>query len=131
MRILNAGPGAGTKLNEDEIKNFLVDNKYNIHLGTLDNNGDPNIHPTWYYFDSINHKFYIETSKSSKKMNNLATSDVIYYCVDDPNPPYKVVRGKGKIKIHYDVEYNISIAEKNNGQIPRKPCTSYGNVSYE
>ena len=43
-------------------------------------------------------------------MNNLATSDVIYYCVDDPNPPYS--RGKGKIKIHYDVEYNISIAEK-------------------
>lgn len=112
MRILNASPGFGTKLSEDEIKNFLVDNKHNIHLGTIDDNGDPNIHPTWYYFDSDNNKLYIETSKDSKKIMNLTTNDIIYYCVDDPNPPYKGVRGKGKIKIHDDIERNIPIAEK-------------------
>jgi general stress protein 26 len=112
MRILNASPGFGTKLSEDEIKNFLVDNKHNIHIGTIDNNGDPNIHTTWYYFDSDNNKFYIETSKSSKKIMNLTANDIIYYCVDDPSPPYKGVRGKGKIKIHDDIERNIPIAEK-------------------
>ena len=112
MRILNGSPGFGTKLSEDEIKNFLVDNKHNIHLCTIDSIGDPNIHPTWYYFDSTNDRFYIETSKNSKKIKNLTINNIIYYCVDDPNPPYKGVRGKGKIKIHDDVEHNIPIVEK-------------------
>jgi general stress protein 26 len=112
MRILNASPGFGTQLTEVEIKNFLGDSKLNIHLGTVDNKGDPNIHPTWYYFDVTNNKFYIETSKSSKKIENLNRNNLVYYCVDDPNPPYKGVRGKGKIKIHEDIDHNMPIAEK-------------------
>jgi general stress protein 26 len=72
----------------------------------------PNIHPTWYYFDATNNKFYIETSKGSKKIENLNGKNIIYYCVDDPNPPYKGVRGKGKVKIHEDINHNIPIAEK-------------------
>ena len=71
MRILNASPGFGTQLTEEEIKNFLGNSKLNIHIGTIDNKGDPNIHPTWYYFDAINNKLYIETYKESKKIGNL------------------------------------------------------------
>ena len=41
MRILNASPGFGTQLTQVEIKNFLGDSKLNIHLGTVDNKGDP------------------------------------------------------------------------------------------
>jgi general stress protein 26 len=112
MRILNASPGFGTQLTEVEIKNFLGDGKLNIHLGTVDNKGDPNIHPTWYYFDVTNNKFYIETSKSSKKIENLNRNNLVYYCVDDAKPPYKGVRGKGKVKLHEDIAYNMPIAEK-------------------
>ena len=111
MRIFNASPGFGSTLTEGEIVNFLTNSKLNIHIGTLDNMGEPNIHPTWYYFDNTN-RFYIETSKQSKKIENLRTNNKIYYCVDDPNPPYKGVRGKGKVKIHEDVNHNIPIAEK-------------------
>ena len=64
MRILNASPGFRTQLTEEEIKNFLGNSKLNIHIGTIDNKGDPNIHPTWYYFDVTNNKFYIETSNN-------------------------------------------------------------------
>jgi len=46
------------------------------------------------------------------KTENLYTNNNIYYCVDDPNPPYKGVRGKGKVKIHEDINHNIPIAEK-------------------
>jgi hypothetical protein len=67
MRILNASPGFGTQLTEVEIKSFLGDSKLNIHLGTVDNIGDPNIHPTWYYFDVTDNKFYIETSRVQRK----------------------------------------------------------------
>jgi hypothetical protein len=87
MSILNASPGFGTQLTEVEKKSFLGDSKLNIHIGTIDSKGDPNIHPTWYYFDATNNKFYIETSKSSKKIVNLNRKYHVYYCVDDPNPP--------------------------------------------
>jgi len=112
MGILNASPGFGTQLTEEEIKNFLGNSKLNFHIGTFDNKGDPNIHPTWYYFDATNNKFYIETYKGSKKPENLKTKNIVYYCVDDPNPSYKGVRGNGKVKIHEDINHNISIAEK-------------------
>ena len=36
----------------------------------------------------------------------------VYFCIDDPNPPYKGARGKGTVKIHEDVNFNIPIAEK-------------------
>src|SRR5437899_3147439 len=106
MRILNASPGFGSELTEGEIKNFLGNSKLNIHIGTIDNKGDPNIHPTWYYFDATNNRFYIE------KIENLNTKNIVYYCVDNPNPPYKGIRGKGKVKIHEDINHNIPIAEK-------------------
>ena len=109
MKILNASPRFGAQLTEEWIKNFLGNSKLNIHIGTIDNKGDPNIHPTWYYFDG---KFYIETSKNSKKTENMNRTNIVYYCVDDPNPPYKGVRGKGKVKIHEDIDHNVPIAEK-------------------
>lgn len=109
---MNASPGLGATLTEDEILSFLTNSKLNIHIATLDEKGEPIIHPTWYYFDSVNKKFYIETSRMSKKIQNLNSRDLIYYCVDDPNQPYKGVRGKGKVRIHENVSENIPLAEK-------------------
>ena len=73
---------------------------------------NPTVHPTWYYFDCTNNRFYILTYKLSKKTENLKAKNIIYYCVDDQNQPYKGVKGKGKVKIHEDIEHNIPIAEK-------------------
>ncbi|OLD41661.1 MAG: hypothetical protein AUI60_00915 [Thaumarchaeota archaeon 13_1_40CM_2_39_4] len=112
MRILNANPGFATPLTEDEIRKFLGNSKLIIHIGTIDSKGDPNIHPTWYYFDVTKNKFYIVTNKNSKKKENLNGKNHVYYCVDYPNPPYKGVRGKGRVKIHEEIDHNISIAEK-------------------
>ena len=72
MKILNASPGFGAPLTEDEVVNFLINSKLNIHIGTVDKKGESNIHPTWYYFDNSNNRFYIETSKQSKKNRKLA-----------------------------------------------------------
>jgi general stress protein 26 len=90
----------------------LTNSKLNIHIGTIDKKGEPNIHPTWYYFDDTSKRFYIETSKQTRKTENLHTNNNIYYCVDDHNLPYKGVRGKGKVKMHEDINHNIPIAEK-------------------
>jgi general stress protein 26 len=112
MKIIHASPGFGKALTEQEIIDFLANSKLNIHLGTIDNNGYPNVHPTWYYFDSTNNKLYVETHKSSKKMDNLREDKNIYFCIDDPRPPVKGVKGRGVCRIHDDVIHNIPIAEK-------------------
>jgi uncharacterized protein YhbP (UPF0306 family) len=112
MKILNANPGVGAPLTEQQTKDFLTTSKLNIHIGTVDEKGHANIHPVWYYYDTSNNKFYILTGKDSKKVNNLKGNDIIYFCVDDPNPPYKGVRGKGNVKAHENVNFNVPIAQK-------------------
>jgi Pyridoxamine 5'-phosphate oxidase len=112
LKILNGSPGFGAPLNEQEMVDFLTTGKLNIHLGTVDENGHANIHPTWYYYDPVNYRIYVETSKQAKKTYNLRRNENVYFCIDDHNPPYKGVRGKGSVKIHEDVNLNILIAKQ-------------------
>jgi uncharacterized pyridoxamine 5'-phosphate oxidase family protein len=113
-RIINASPEFGKSLTEQEINDFLTSSKLNIHLGTIDDKEYPNVHPTWYYFyfDSANKKIYIETSKLSKKTDNLRKNKNLYFCIDDPNPPYKGVKGRGIGRIQDNINHNIPLAEK-------------------
>ena len=111
MKILNASePGLGSSMTEDEVRDFLFNSKLFARLGTIDEKGDPNVHPVWYYFN--NDKIYFETGKDSKKVRNIRRRNKIYFCIDDTNPPYKGVRGKGTAIISEDISRNISIAEK-------------------
>ena len=112
LKILNASPGFGAPLYAQEIKDFLGSKNLNVHLGTVDENGHANIHPAWYYYDSSKDKIYLETGRQSKKTSNLKRNNVVYFCIDDQNPPYKGVRGKGNVKIIEDIDFNVPIAEK-------------------
>ena len=86
--------------------------RLNIHLGTVDEKGYANVHPAWYLYDPLKELIYVETSKQAKKTYNLRKNENVYFCMDDPNPPYKGVRGKGRVKIHEDINFNVPIAEK-------------------
>jgi general stress protein 26 len=112
LKILDGSPGFGAPLSEQETIDFLTNKDLNIHLGTVDEKGHANVHPAWYYYDKEKNKIYVETGKQSKKTANLKENKIIYFCIDDPSPPYKGVRGKGTVKIYEDVNFNISIAEK-------------------
>ena len=112
MKILNAAPTMSLPLTEQELVDFLTNSKLNAHLGTLDEKQEPNIHPAWFYYDRVNNKLYIETHKTSKKMSNIRKNKTVYFCIDEPNLPYKGVRGKGKVIIHDDIDFNVPIAEK-------------------
>ena len=48
LKILDASPGYGEPLSEQDTKDFLTTKVLNIHLGTVDENGHANIHPAWY-----------------------------------------------------------------------------------
>lgn len=113
MKIIDASePGFGGPMTEDEVRNFLINSKKNIHISTLDEKGEPNIHPAWYYFDKEGNKIYIESGKASRKTRNLERNNLIYFCIDDDNIPYKGVRGKGTVRISEDTQYNTPIIEK-------------------
>ena len=110
MKIVHASPGFGSILSENQVDEFLKTSKLNLLLGTIDDKGDPNVHPVWYYYE--NGKIYVETSNTSKKIKNMEKNSTIYFCIDDEAIPYKGVRGKGKVMIHNDVKHNLPIAEK-------------------
>jgi hypothetical protein len=54
----------------------------------------------------------MESGKESKKTQNVRRNNIIYYCIDDDNIPYKGVRGKGIVRIAEDVDYNLPIVER-------------------
>lgn len=111
MKILNASePGLGSSMTEEEVRDFLTNSKLFARLGTIDEKEDPNVHPVWYYFD--NGRIYFETGKNSKKVRNIRKRNNIYFCIDETNPPYKGVRGKGTAVISEDISINVPIAEK-------------------
>ena len=110
MKIVHASPGFGSMLTEGQTTKFLTDKKLNLLLGTVDKNGDPFIHPVWFLYE--NEKLYVETSKTSKKVQNIRHKNTVYFCIDDENLPYIGVRGKALVKISTDVGDNIPIAER-------------------
>ena len=113
MKILDASePGFGKPMTENEVRDFLINSTKNVHISTLDEKGEPNIHPTWYYFDNSSDKIYVESGKDSRKTRNLRRNNTIYYCIDDDRIPYKGVRGKGIVRVSEDVDYNLPIIKK-------------------
>jgi len=110
MKIVHGSPGFGSMLTEEQTIEFLTDKKLNLLLGTVGKNSDPFIHPVWFLYE--NEKLYVETSKTSKKVQNIRYKNMVYFCIDDENLPYRGVRGKALVKISTDVEDNIPIAER-------------------
>jgi general stress protein 26 len=112
MKLLHASPGFGVQLTENEIIEFLSRSKLNLHLGTIDEDNYPNVHPTWFLYDGSKDVIFVETGKHSKKTKNLQQNDKVYFCIDDGNPPYKGVRGKANVQILSEPNSNFPIAEK-------------------
>ena len=86
VRVISTkDPLAGT-LNEKESKDLLENKDLLIHIGTVDEKGEPFVTPTGFYFGKDLDKIYITTQKNSKKVENLRKRNSIYFCVDDPTP---------------------------------------------
>ncbi len=93
MKILNATyeiPG----MTGNEVERFL-ESKLNLQIATIDERGEPNIQPVWFYYDKDERKLLLTTSKLAKKTQNLRNRPTIYFSIDDENLPYKGVKGKG------------------------------------
>ncbi len=112
MKILHALPeGMGRIMSEDEVINFL-ENKTNLHLATVDEKGEADIQPVWFYHDKEHEKIYLHTSKELKKVRTIRRKPNIYFAVDEDDFPYRCVKGKGTIAISEDPKTNLPIVEK-------------------
>ena len=110
MKIVHGSPGFGSAMIQSQVDDFLTNKKLNLLLGTIDDKGEPNVHPVWYLYHEG--KLYVETAKTAKKAQNIRNKNSVYFCIDDETIPYKGVRGKGDVRISEDIESNIPIAEK-------------------
>jgi len=96
---------------ETEVNNFL-ESKLNIQIATIDEEGYPMIHPTWFVYNKESGKLYTGTQKMTKKVQNIRRNpDKIYFSIDDENFPYKGVKGRAAAKISEDIQKNLPIME--------------------
>jgi nitroimidazol reductase NimA-like FMN-containing flavoprotein (pyridoxamine 5'-phosphate oxidase superfamily) len=100
MKIISAVISSPS-MSKEEVDTFL-EKKLNLQIGTIDDKGDPNIHPVWFNYDKDREKFLINTPIATKKIKNLLNKPNVYFSVDDTNFPYKGVKGKGTATVVED-----------------------------
>ncbi|MDQ3852684.1 MAG: pyridoxamine 5'-phosphate oxidase family protein [Thermoproteota archaeon] len=92
-------------MNREEVERFL-ESKLNLQIATIDEKGEPNIHPVWFYYDKDEGKLFMTSFKLAKKTQNLQRKPSIYFSIDyenyDGNIPPKGVKGKGIATIVQD-----------------------------
>jgi nitroimidazol reductase NimA-like FMN-containing flavoprotein (pyridoxamine 5'-phosphate oxidase superfamily) len=110
MKIISATtetPG----MTREEIDRFL-ESKLMLQMSTIDELGEPNIQPVWFYYDKNGEKLLVITSKIARKTKNLRNKPILYFSTDDENFPYKGVKGKGSVTIVEDPKRTVSEGEK-------------------
>jgi PPOX class probable F420-dependent enzyme len=110
MKIVNATseiPG----MTREEVERFL-ESKLNLQIATIDEQGELNIQPVWFYYDKNREKLVITTSKSAKKTRNLRNKPAVYFSIDDENVPYMGVKGKGFVAIVEDPDRVLPQADR-------------------
>ncbi|MGI0044778.1 MAG: pyridoxamine 5'-phosphate oxidase family protein, partial [Nitrososphaeraceae archaeon] len=91
MKVISAVTGTPS-MSKEEVNTFL-ESKLNLQIGTIDDEGDPNIQPVWFNHDKDREKFLIITPKATRKIKNLRNKPNVYFSIDDGTFPYKGVKG--------------------------------------
>ena len=110
MKIFQASseiPG----MTSEEVDTFL-ESKLNLQLATIDEQGWPNIHPVWFYYDKNDGKLLLTTSKLAKKTQNLRDKPSVYFSIDDENSAPRGVKGRGTVTIIEDPVKTVSAGDK-------------------
>ena len=110
VKIISAIPGTPSMINE-EVEKFL-ESKLLLQIGTIDDEGDPNIQPVWFVYNKDREKLLIITPKVARKVENLRSKPDVYFSIDDENFPYKGVKGKGTVTIIEDPQRTVPYGEK-------------------
>jgi PPOX class probable F420-dependent enzyme len=112
VKIISAIPGTPS-MSKEEVNKF-VESKLLLQIGTIDDEGDPNIQPVWFDHDKDREKLLIITPKIARKIRNLRSKPNVYFSIDDENFPYKGVKGKGTATVIEDPKRTVPLGEKIN-----------------
>lgn len=90
----------------------ILESKLYLRLATMDEQGWPNIHPVWFYYDKNKEKLLLTTSKLAKKTQNVRNKPSVYFSIDDDNSTPKGVKGRGTVTIIEDPNKIASEGDK-------------------
>lgn len=110
MKIVQATSEIPSMTREETYR--FLESKLNLQLATVDNQGRPNIHPVWFYYDKNEEKLFLTTSKLAKKIQNLRDNPDVYFSIDDETSAPKGVKGRGTVTMKEDPSKTVSIGDK-------------------
>jgi nitroimidazol reductase NimA-like FMN-containing flavoprotein (pyridoxamine 5'-phosphate oxidase superfamily) len=110
IKVVGADEGMG--MTESQAKRFLAESRSVIKLGTMDASGEPNVHPVWYCFEPRDLGLYALVGSSTKKLENIRRTGMVYFLVDQDFWPYRGVRGKGKAEVLPVGEEAVAIVDR-------------------
>ena len=97
-------------MEQSEVDIFLSSSKTPLRLGSVDSEGDPMIHPLWFYY--LNERLHILSLKDNLKVRNIRGTNRVYFSIDTDAEPHKGVKGKGTAMILADIGKAVPISEK-------------------
>lgn len=83
----------------------LINLKVPLRLACLTSSGWPMIVPLWFTF--LNNRLYCATQENAKIISYLKKDPRCAFDISTENPPYKGIRGQGKIKINKDCSTEV------------------------
>jgi PPOX class probable F420-dependent enzyme len=89
--------GKGRGLTPDELHAFLTETKIFVKIGTLGEDGWPNVNPAWYEYDG--NAFWLVTKPLAGFCKNMVRDPRVTLCIDNPVPPYMRVMVRGRAEV--------------------------------
>jgi PPOX class probable F420-dependent enzyme len=86
--------GQGRGMTPEELRAFLMETKIFAKLGTLGEDGWPNVNPAWYEYDG--EAFWLVTKELAGFCRNMRRDPRVTICIDNPEPPYRRVMVRGR-----------------------------------
>ena len=86
--------GKGRGMTPAELHAFLTETRIFVKVGTLGEDGWPNVSPAWYEYDG--ESFWLVTKELAGFCLNMRRDPRVTLCIDNPEPPYKRVMVRGR-----------------------------------
>jgi PPOX class probable F420-dependent enzyme len=88
--------GKGRGMRPEELHSFLTETKIFVKVGTIGEDGWPNVNPAWYEYDG--EYFWLVTKELAGFCRNMRHDQRATLCIDNPETPYKrvIVRGRAE-----------------------------------
>ena len=85
------------KIDSQKIESMINDTRIPIRLACITNAGSPIVVSLWYTV--IDDKIFCATQKKAKIISHIKNNPMVGFEIATDSPPYRGVRGHGKVKV--------------------------------